>query len=400
MTSAALRQSIENTLAKRVASPLTTRERAEPERVACGIAAVDRLLQGGVPAGVISEVVGPECSGRTSLALAYVAAVMARGNVCAWIDVSDTLDPESAAANGVDLSRMLWVRCGKPADAGGVAAATAADKPAMLMAASPETPRHTGGGSRHPRAEGRDMPQAVAALMQSHGGMYEKQLRRERKKIGTPGAPNRPLTYRSDDREEQVNSDRLPSRRGENAAGGYAPRCAGPLPRRIARMPQAPGLLAVPTPAPAAAVQAQGYGKARHDPWQALDQALRTADLLLQNGGFSAVVLDLGSTPAEFAWRIPLATWFRFRSACERTRVSLVLLTQHACARSSAELVVRMERGDMQAEGRLMSGIRFQAEVERARSARGEGKVLSVRKPPQPERPGQWMSHAAWANGR
>ncbi len=34
------------------------------------------------------------------------------GKVCAWVDVSDTLHPESAAAMGVDLSRLLWVRCG------------------------------------------------------------------------------------------------------------------------------------------------------------------------------------------------------------------------------------------------------------------------------------------------
>ena len=39
----------------------------------------------------------------------------AAAKVCAWIDVSNALHPESAAAAGVDLSRLLWVRCGVPA---------------------------------------------------------------------------------------------------------------------------------------------------------------------------------------------------------------------------------------------------------------------------------------------
>lgn len=35
--------------------------------------------------------------------------------MCAWIDVSNSLNPESAAAVDLDLSRLLWVRCGVPA---------------------------------------------------------------------------------------------------------------------------------------------------------------------------------------------------------------------------------------------------------------------------------------------
>ncbi len=60
----------------------------------------------------MTEFTGPESSGRTTLALTYMAAITSAGGVCAWIDVADTLDPESAAASGVDLERLLWVRCG------------------------------------------------------------------------------------------------------------------------------------------------------------------------------------------------------------------------------------------------------------------------------------------------
>ncbi len=61
--------------------------------------------------GTISEITGPESSGRTSLALAYLAQRTAERRVCAWVDGNDAFDPESAAANGVALLQLLWVRC-------------------------------------------------------------------------------------------------------------------------------------------------------------------------------------------------------------------------------------------------------------------------------------------------
>ncbi|MDX6461504.1 MAG: error-prone polymerase [Acidobacteriaceae bacterium] len=80
-------------------------------------------------------------------------------------------------------------------------------------------------------------------------------------------------------------------------------------------------------------------------PWSRIDQALRVADLLLQGGGFSAIVLDMCSIAPQDALRIPLATWFRYRAAAERTQASFLLLTQHPCAKSSAELLLRLEAG-------------------------------------------------------
>ena len=113
MSSAAiLRHQIEASLANRIPSALTPAPRTIRPVAPTGIQAVDELLEGGLPLGAITEVVGPECSGRTSFALSFLARITQAEKVCAWIDVSDTLDPESAAAVGVDLSRFLWVRCG------------------------------------------------------------------------------------------------------------------------------------------------------------------------------------------------------------------------------------------------------------------------------------------------
>ena len=77
---------------------------------ATGITGLDASLGGGFPRGQISELVGPRSSGRTSLMLRMLAAATARGELVALIDVLDMLDVESAAARGVDLARLLWIR--------------------------------------------------------------------------------------------------------------------------------------------------------------------------------------------------------------------------------------------------------------------------------------------------
>jgi recombination protein RecA len=383
-SAANLRKQLEISLDARVPAALSPRLRVEPERVSCGFSPFDRLLGGGLAIGMLTEFVGVECSGRTTMALAYVATVARAGGVCAWVDVADGLDLQSAAANGVDLERLLWVRCGTRRQTS--QAVDARPSTAATLSTLEEQPaRHTGGGSPHPRSEGRDMPEAISRMLKTHGGLYDKQAQREKKAIGTPGAPNRPLAHRSKDREEQVNSDRLPARRGDNLA--IASRCAEPQPRRAMSLPSSERMTVNAIPSRLLA--------STRTQWAAIDQALRATDLLLQGGGFSIIVLDLSATPPEAAWRIPLATWFRFRAASERTRVCLLLLTQHPCARSSAELVVRLEAGSLEADGNVMTGVRYQATTERSRIHQ-DSHIVPIRKPPQAERPGQWKSKAAW----
>ncbi len=196
-TAAALQLQIERSLEARFPAALTPAPRAIQEVAPTGIAVVDELLQGGFPVGAISELVGPACSGRTSLALTFLAGRTAEERFCAWVDAEDAFDPESAAACGVQLGQLLWVRCG-----------------------------------------------------------------------------------------------------GE---------------------------------------------KKQTKSWTRLEQALKTTDLLLQAGGFAAIVLDLaGIGPAE-GMRIPLATWFRFRQAADRTRCSLLVLGRASFAQSSAAVVLDAE---------------------------------------------------------
>jgi RecA/RadA recombinase len=80
------------------------------EYASTGHAGLDVRLQGGIPRGQLSELVGPRSSGRTALTLRMLAAATARGELVALVDALDMLDVESAAAAGVDLDRLLWVR--------------------------------------------------------------------------------------------------------------------------------------------------------------------------------------------------------------------------------------------------------------------------------------------------
>jgi hypothetical protein len=61
--------------------------------------------------GEITEIVGRLSSGRTSLLVSCVRDVTRRGALAALVDTDQTFDPSSAVRAGVDLRRLLWVRC-------------------------------------------------------------------------------------------------------------------------------------------------------------------------------------------------------------------------------------------------------------------------------------------------
>jgi hypothetical protein len=252
----ALRFQIEHALASRFPSALTPGPCTIREVAPTGIEEADRLLDGGLPVGAISEITGPVSSGRTSLALSFLARRTDEARVCAWVDTNDAFDPESAAANGVDLRQLLWVRC-------------------------QERPQQQPRAARTPRSE-----------------------------------------------------------------------------------------------------------KAK--PWTKLDQALRATDLLLQAAGFAAIVLDLGDTAPEHGSRIPLATWFRFRQAADRTRCSLVVLGQASYAQSSAAIALECSPLEIEtAGGTVLRGFTFRLQRERQRFTPTSP---GSRKPPA----STWSANSPW----
>ncbi|HCC57904.1 MAG TPA: hypothetical protein DEQ47_11715 [Solibacterales bacterium] len=81
------------------------------ETLPTGILGVDQLIAG-VPRRALTEICGPDSSGRTSLFISLLAQATRRGEYCALVDAGDSFDPQSAARAGVHLPQLLWIRCG------------------------------------------------------------------------------------------------------------------------------------------------------------------------------------------------------------------------------------------------------------------------------------------------
>jgi recombination protein RecA len=414
-SASAIRLQVESALAARIPSALTPTARMVRPVAPTGIDALDEALHGGLPVGAITELVGPECSGRTSVALSFVAGMTQAGRVCAWLDVSNALDPASAAAAGVDLRRLLWVRCGARKTETSQAEQRFALPRQYLVPKPAIKGLHGGGCGGHPRGEVKGMARAVSGLLQPNiAPRCAEPLRRDGARLGVSA--------------REVAGAKAPT----HFAGSHGPAKAVPLlqsPRaRIFSQPLKVATdfggsigtnevvpfhnvpeLSLSARSEVAPFQNHGYQRRVKPalreqpgkPWARLDQALRAADLLLQGGGFSAIVLDLGSLAPEFASRVPLATWFRYRAAAESTQASLLLLAQYGCAKSSAELTLRLEPGDaLQDEPTVFTGMAHSVEVARRRFTGAQDNVVPLRKPPQRANAASWQSHASWAGVR
>lgn len=337
-----IRLQVETALAHRIPSALTPVQKIIRPVAPTGVAAVDELLNGGLPVGAITEITGPESSGRTSLVLSYLARITHAGNVCAWIDISDSLYAESAAAAGIDLSRMLWVRCGVAPAVKPTAKYQFALHEKYFIPPPTKQGLHGGGFGPHPRNETKGLSAAVSGLLTTE------------------------IT---------------------------APRCAEPQPRR-----QPEKKTFEPSVRPPARKVRQRVRSGK--PWTRIEQGLGATDLLLQSGGFSAIVIDMAGVAPEYVSRVELSIWFRYRAAVERTQASLLLLTQHPCAQSAGELLLRFHPGKTRCDEKtVFTGIEYSIEVERRRFAQTSN-VVPLKKPPQQETRAKWHSQSYWAGAR
>jgi RecA/RadA recombinase len=102
-------------LAPELASHLISAQRLEEQERrghrGSGLPELDALLTGGWPRAALSELVGRRSSGRTSVLFASLARAGAAGEATALVDTAGALDPRAAAACGIALPRLLWIRC-------------------------------------------------------------------------------------------------------------------------------------------------------------------------------------------------------------------------------------------------------------------------------------------------
>ena len=99
---------IEKNYGKGTVMRLGERPELNVDAIPTGSLALDAALGiGGVPKGRIIEIYGPESSGKTTLALHILAAAQKQGGEVAFVDAEHALDPDYAAAIGVDIDSML-----------------------------------------------------------------------------------------------------------------------------------------------------------------------------------------------------------------------------------------------------------------------------------------------------
>jgi recombination protein RecA len=342
LSSASIQVQVEAALANKFPSALTPPARMVRPVMTTGIEALDDLVQGGLPIGAVTELVGDVCSGRMSIALSFLAQVTSEGKVCAWIDASNTFNPAAAASLGVDLKRLLWVRCGVRESVTGQETRKFALPSACFAPKSAMKGLHGGGHGTHPRSEVKGLSAAVDRFLSS-----------------------------------------------ETAQA----RCAEPI-AKLRPTPQSfePNLLPSTT-------NVRVPKRARV--YDAVEQALRSTDLLIQTGGFSAIVLDFGEVMSEVVARIELSTWHRYRVAAEQTQASILLLSHYACAKSSSELQLRLSPlVDTGEERTVFTGLGAHVEVLRQRFTQAPSNVVPMRKPPQSVREADWVHRASWAGPR
>jgi len=78
------------------------------EAVSTGSILIDQAIGvGGLPAGRIVEIFGPESSGKTTLAMHAIAQAQKKGGICAFIDAEHALDPTYASNIGIDVDNLI-----------------------------------------------------------------------------------------------------------------------------------------------------------------------------------------------------------------------------------------------------------------------------------------------------
>jgi recombination protein RecA len=315
--------------------------RPAPEMVSSGIPQLDSLT-GGLARGCLTEICGTASSGRTSVLLLALARATQRGEVCALVDASDSFDPASAAAAGMEMSRLLWVRCGEqypsrkhPSPALRAGCAKTSDSYQGLSSCDSyqlsSCDSYQGMSSGIPQGfrEGHDFSRAVSPAQSSPALAAEGSRALQRGKFTRRKNPE--------------------SQRWESQLG----------------------------------------------------QMLKVTDLLLQSNGFGMIALDLGDVPVPSARRIPLASWFRFRRAIEHTPTALLVLEQQPIAGSCSSVLLKVSGARSQVSGNrlshselahseLLDQFEITAELLRSRLERN-----LERKPVQST--ASFKSRAAWA---
>ncbi|HUJ93649.1 MAG TPA: hypothetical protein VLW84_00175 [Terriglobales bacterium] len=110
---AQIRTQIRTQIEEKFPAAFTLYRREDRGVIPTGITPIDSTAQG-VPLHGLTEICGSSLnsSGKTSVLISLLARA-SQDRCCALVDASDSFHPQTGQAAGINLSRLLWVRCGK-----------------------------------------------------------------------------------------------------------------------------------------------------------------------------------------------------------------------------------------------------------------------------------------------
>jgi recombination protein RecA len=292
-----------------------------------GITALDDKV-GYIPKSALTQIYTPHSisSGRTTLLCSLLAQFTDREELCALIDGRDCFDAKAAEAAGVDLSQVLWVRCGK--------------KQRTSYGKNEEVDlekKQRNLEKKQRRGHGEEQRTGHA---EKHGARCEK--KQEKSHEGKPETSYAGKPEASYVRKPGVGYEDRAVVREVNGAGKASVR-----PAEERRM-------------------------------KPLEQAFKAADILIQNGGFGLIAIDLGDVEERLVRKIPLTTWFRFARVIEKQPTALVVFATCPAAQSCAALTLQLKNAEAQwstkahAHGhtQFLAGLKCEVEIGRVRGHR------------------------------
>ena len=99
---------IDNHFGKGTVMRMGDKENLDIPSISTGSLGLDIALGiGGIPKGRVTEIYGPESSGKTTLTLQIIAQCQKAGGTCAFIDAEHALDPQYAEKLGVNVDELL-----------------------------------------------------------------------------------------------------------------------------------------------------------------------------------------------------------------------------------------------------------------------------------------------------
>ena len=262
--------------------------------------------------------------GEASILNLLLAQATRGEHYCALVDVSGVFDAHFAAEMDADMSKLLWVRCGgqrtKEYEFGRVALLSQSMSLELMMA-----------GPMSFNLSHVDVIGSLAAWAGKKPVQSVSELGTQQKMVA---AGERTLTVELVDR------------------GGNPPALRRPLARF-------------------------GMGVSRLDmkeEMKPLEKAFKAADILLQNGGFGLIAVDLSGVDERLLRKVPKATWFRFSRVAEKTQTTMVFLASYPAAGNCSAWTLRMKgmraiwSGSEDApHTNILTNVHFGAEVTRSK---------------------------------